>query len=127
QEFPARGRIEVEVLDLDRRPRRKRRGLDGRHGARLARETPGMTLAAAARGDRKPRDGADRRERLAAKAERRRALEVLERGDLARGESRDRERKVVAIDSRAVVDDAKPPDAALDEVDGDRLRAGVEA
>ncbi len=39
---------------------------------------------------------------------------------------RDRELQLVALDARAVVGDADPPDAAAGEIDVDLRRAGVE-
>ena len=121
QELAARGRVEVEILDVDRGAGGERGGLD-----RARRCRPRMRCArrgarpAARLDDREARHRADRGERLAAEAQRRGALEVLERGDLAGGEARDGERQVVALDAAAVVDHAHAPHAALGEVDRDR-------
>jgi len=127
QEFAASRRIEVEILDLHRRAGRERRGLDFGHGARVACDAPCVPLAGATAGDRQARDSADRSQRFPAKAQGRRALQVLERRNLAGGEARHGEGKVVALHADAVVDDAKTPHAALDQLHGDRLRACVEA
>ena len=90
QELAARRRVEVEVLDLDRGARRRAPRARPRTRARLARDAPRVALAPRARlDDRKARDRADGGERLAAEAQGRRALQVLERGDLAGGEARD--------------------------------------
>ena len=51
----------------------------------------------------------------------------LERGDLAGGVARERERQLLARDAAAVVGDLDELRAAARELDGDLARAGVEA
>ncbi len=127
QELPPRRRVVVELLHLDRRARGECGRLHRREAAPVARDPPGMALPGAAAGERQARNRADGRERLAAKPEGGRALEVLEGRDLAGGEARECQRQVVRLDSGAVVGDADAAHAALGQVHRDRLRAGVEA
>jgi hypothetical protein len=127
QELAARRRVEVELLDRDRRARRQRGRRDRRDGAAVDLDAPRVRLALGARREREPRHGGDRRERLAAKAQRGDRLEVGRRADLRRRVARDRERQVLAVDAAAVVDDADALDAAAREVDVDARRSGVEA
>ena len=86
-----------------------------------------MALALAPAHDRESCDRPDGSERLAAEAERGGALQVRERGDLAGGETRDRERQVVGLDTAAIVHDADAPRPAFGQLDGDAARAGIEA
>jgi len=60
-----------------------------------------VALAGPAAREREARAGGDGGERLAAEAERRGALQVLERGDLARREAREGERQVLRRDPAA--------------------------
>ena len=84
-----------------------------------------MRLAGVPRRDRQPRDRADRRQRLAAEAERADREQVVVR-QLRGGVALDREREVVARHARAVVADADQPPAAAVGDDIDAGRAGVE-
>ena len=54
------------------------------------------------------------------------ALEVIERGDLARRVARERERQFGGRDALAVVANADQPDAAVLDVDRHLTRAGIE-
>ena len=127
QELAPRGRVEVQVLDLDGGAARERRGLHRADRARFACDAPGVTIVRAPARDREPRDGADRGERFTAEPQCRRALEVFQRRDLAGGVARERERQIVALDARAVVHHLEAPHSALDEIDAHRLGAGIEA
>ena len=89
---------------------------------RQACDAPRRRLVMLTRGD-----GSDRGQRLAAKAEGGHVLEVVQRGDLAGGMARQRQRQFVARDAAAVVGDADLPHAAFGQLHGDRARAGVEA
>ena len=79
------------------------------------------------RDDAQPRHGADRGQRLAAKAEGGDGGEVIERGDLARGVPADRDRQLLGGDAAAVVAHAHEADAAALDVDFDAVCAGIEA
>ena len=85
-----------------------------------------MRVAGAAAREREPRHRGDARQRFAAKAEARDALEIAERGDLARRVARERKRQFFARDPAAVVGDLDHAHAACSEVDGELARARVE-
>ena len=127
QELAPRGRIEIEVLDLDRGAAGQGRGLDRGHRARFARDAPRVAVFGAPAHDGKTRHRTDRSERLAAEAERGGALEIFQRRDLAGGETRHRERQVVALDARAVIQHPHAAHAPFRELHRHRLRARVEA
>jgi DNA-binding SARP family transcriptional activator len=74
-----------------------------------------------------PRHRCDRRERLAAEAERGHGFELIERPDLAGRVAREREGEVLACDPGAVVVHLHPPRAAFDERHAELARAGIEA
>ena len=87
--------------------------------AAVDRDRPGVRLARVPRGDREPRDRADRRQRLAAEAERADVEQVVV-GELRGGVALDREREIVARHAGAVVGDADQPAAAAVGHDLDR-------
>ena len=72
-------------------------------------------------------DFGDRRQRLAAKAERADAEQVVGVGDLAGGVAGDRQRQVVRRDAAAVVDDADQVGPALPQRHVDPRRPGIDA
>ena len=84
-----------------------------------------MRLAGVARGDRQPRHGADRRQRLAAEAERADRDQIVV-GELRGGVAFDRERQIGARHALAVIADADQPAAAAVGEDVDAARAGIE-
>ena len=86
-----------------------------------------LSAGLGARGDAQPRHRADRGQRLAAKAERRHRLEILERADLAGRVARERERQFRAGDATAVVAHPDQADAAALDVDLDAARTRIEA
>ena len=88
---------------------------------------PRVFGARAAAGELNPRDGCNRRQRLAAEPQARHLFEVGEAGDLAGGVAGQREREFVAHDAAAVVAHPNALDAALLQVDLDVGGAGVEA
>ena len=126
QEFPPRRRVEVEFLHRHRRARRDRRGRRRAHAAAVDFDPPRVRGARRARGEREARHRGDRRQRLAAKAQRRDRLEVVRGRELRRRVPLDREAQVLAADAVAVVGHADAPDAAALEVDVDLRRARVE-
>ena len=75
--------------------------------------------------DRKPRYGADRRQRLAAEAERIDGNEILV-GELRRGVALDRKQQVGPCHALAVVGDTNEPAAAAVGQHVDAARAGIE-
>ena len=77
------------------------------------------------RRDRKPRHGADRRQRLAAKTERGDGDEIVV-GKLRRGMPLDRKREIGPRHALAVVGDANQPPAAAVGEHVDAARAGIE-
>jgi hypothetical protein len=127
QEFAARRGVEIEVGDRDRGALRARGGLHLAQLRALGGDRGAVRRMARAAGDRKPRHRSDRRERLAAEAHGRDALEVLEAGDLAGGVPGERERQLAARDAGAVVLDLHALDPARVEHHADRLRARVDA
>jgi hypothetical protein len=123
EEFPPGRRVVIEVAHFDDGAGHQRGRF--RLGAGFA-ESPGVAGAAFSAGQRQARDRGDRGQRLAAKAERGDAFEVVERGDLRGGVAGQGEREFVPGDAAAVVADADQLDAAFFELDLDRLAAGVE-
>jgi hypothetical protein len=126
QEFPARRRVEVQLLDGHRRAARERGRLDAAGRSPFDLDAPRVRPPGRARRDRGARYRGDRRERLAAEAERRNRLEVDDGDDLRRRVARERERQVLALDAGAVVGHADPLDATAGNVDVDLRRAGIE-
>ncbi len=127
QELAPRRRVEVQLLR--RRPSCRRRAPRARSAPTVPPSTSmrhACGLPAARDASAKPRHRGDRRQRLAAKAERRDRLEVVSGRDLRRRVARHRERQVLARDAAAVVGDADALDAAVLEVDVDLRGAGVE-
>ncbi len=126
QEFPARRRVVVELLHGHRRAggeRRRRRRADV---AAFDLDPPRVRLAGRARREREARHRGDRRQRLAAKAERGDRFEIVDGRELRRRVTRDRERELLALDAAAVVGDADALDAAAGEIDVDLRRARIE-
>ncbi len=120
------GRRGVEqVAHLDPRAVAERRGLHIGLLAAVDLDGPGMRLAGVPGGDRKPRHRADRRQRLAAKAQRADVVEIVVR-QLRGGVALDREREIVARHAGAIVGDANEPAAAAVGHDLDLARAGVQ-
>ena len=87
-------------------------------GATLDRERVGRAPAARSAGDLEPADRGDRRQRLAAKAERRDAKQIVA-GELGGGVALDREREFVGRHAVAVIGDRyqRPPAVVHDHVD----------
>ena len=84
-----------------------------------------MRLGGVAGGDAEPRHRADRRQRLAAKAQRADAQQVLV-VELRGGVAVHRDRKIGLGHAAAVVGDADPPPPAAVGEDVDPARAGVD-
>jgi hypothetical protein len=119
QELAPRRRIEIKLLDGDRRAAGKRRGRDRADGSAFDLDAPRMRPVESTRGDGHARHGGDRRERLAAKPECADRLEVDDRPRSSTSRAGDGERQIVALDAAAVVRDADALDAAARDVDVD--------
>jgi hypothetical protein len=91
------------------------------------RQACGASPSSDAADQSQPRNGGDGGERLAAEAERGDAFEVFEGSNLAGGVAGERQRQLLLRDAAAVVDDADLPHAALEQLDGNVARAGVDA
>ncbi len=126
QELAPRRHTVKEVANLDRRALRVRGRLHAAGLAVLALDRRARGGALPPRGQPQPRHRRNRRQRLAAEPERGDPLEVLERGDLAGGMARQREREFVRRDAGAVVAHADQADPAVLDVDRELLRAGIE-
>jgi hypothetical protein len=80
-----------------------------------------------AAGQRKARDGRDRRQRFATKAEAAYGFEIVQRGDFRSRVPRERQRQLVASDPGAIVGNAHELDTAAGEIDIDPRRARIDA
>ena len=123
EELATRRRVRVEVEHLDggaHRPGGRRHRAAGAVDARRRRSAGGAAEHAhlGYRGDRG--------QRLAAEPERGHALELLERGDLAGGVARERQRQLGGGDAAAVVGHHDAPDAALLDAQAHAACAGVD-
>ena len=126
-EAPPGRHVVEELTHLDGGAgRMRRRARPGEHPA-LAADLGRALRRLGARGDAQARHGADRGQCLAAKAERRHRLEILERVDLAGRVARERERQFRAGDATAVVAHPHQGDAAALDVDLDAARTRIEA
>ena len=79
-----------------------------------------------ARDQREPRHRSDARQRLAAKPQRGDAFQIIQRGDLAGGVPRQRQRDLLRVDADAVVAHADQAAAAALQLHLDARGAGVE-
>ena len=125
EELEPRRRRGEELGDLDPRALRRRRRPHRRFDAGLDHDRGAGRGVGGAGRDRKPRHGADRGQRLAAKAERPDARQVAV-GELRGGVALDRELEVLGGHAGAVVDDADEPASAALDRHLDRAGAGVD-
>ena len=125
EEFLARGRIEKEVFDLDRRAEARAGRVDV--GCLAARDGDFRAEVGALRPrlHGKARNGSNRRQRFAAEAERADGLEVACLPDLARRVPEDGEARVLFRHAFAVVRDAQEARAARHDFDFDLRGACV--
>ena len=126
EELLARGRIEKEVLDLDRRAEARAGRVDVGCLAARDGDLRAEVSALRPRFHRKARNGGNRRQRFAAEAERANRLEVVSRADLARRMAQDRETCVLFRHTLAVVRHAQEARAARQDFDFDLRGAGVD-
>ncbi len=127
QEATARGHIEEQIIDLDRGAEGARRRPDRADEALLREDRVSVGLAARSRGDAHARDRRERREGLAAKAERPHPVEILGRSDLAGRMPSQRERQVLRRDAAAVIAHPDAPSPAGFELDLDTPRPRIQA
>ena len=80
----------------------------------------------ATRGQRKAADRGDGRQRFAAEAQRGDGFQIIQRGDLAGGMTRHRQRQLFRRNAAAIVADADQPHAALFQIDIHAGGAGIE-
>ena len=125
EEFQPRRRRREEIARLDARSPgmrgRTRRAFDAVLDAHLE----GLRRAARAGADFEPRNRGDRRQRLAAKPQRRDRREIAV-GNFRGGVTLDREREIVGVHAEAVVADPDQASPARLDRDVDARRAGVE-
>ena len=117
QELAPRRDVVEQVADLDGGPARVRPRHRRRDPATVDLDGVGVLVLLPPRGDAEAAHRSDRRQRFAAKAEAGDALQVLQRGDLAGGVARHRQRQFVRRDAAPVVADADQAGAALLQVD----------
>ncbi len=127
QELAPRGDVEEQVAHLDRRSGLAGDGPSFAPRATLADELPAAIGAFDARAHREPRHGGNARQRFATKTERRHAIEIVERRELAGGMSRHRQLEVVGVDADTVVVDGDALHTALLHLDDNAPGAGVDA
>ena len=120
-----RGRVVEEVAHDDARAFGAARILDRAGDAALQVELCSAERAALARENVEPRNGRDRRERLAAKAQRADGGQILRRAQLARRVAQKSRRQLAWRDAAAVIADAKIGHAAVFHLHRHALRAGV--
>ncbi len=124
EELAPRRDLREQPLDRDARPRRQRGGTVGDDPAVVDGQRPAVAPAHPA-GERQPRDAGDRRQRLAAEAERgdRRQVAV---GQFRRRVALDREPQLGRGHAAAIVGNRQEVGTAAGELDGDGARPGVD-
>ena len=125
EEFLARRRIEEEVLYLDRRADIAARLDEVRLLAARDGYARAEVVTLAARQEREARDGRDRRQGLAAEAQRADGIEVTDFADLARRMAQDREVRILRAHAPAIVRHAHEARAARHDLDLDAGRARI--
>jgi len=123
EELPPRRRVVVEVAHFDYGSGRQRGWF--RFRGRFGAKSPGMIGFSLSAGQHNPRHRSYRGQRLAAKAERGDALQIVERGNFRGGVTCQRQRQFVTRNTATVVADAYQFDAAFLKLYLDRLTAGI--
>ena len=126
QEFPPRGHAVENIRDADRRPRRNARRLHADQLAARELDARSLLFFRRARFEKQPRNRGDRRQRLAAKSERRDRKQVVRGAQLRRRVALERQQRVVMVHSAAVVNHADHALAARFDFDANRARARVQ-
>ena len=126
EEFLARRRIEKEILDLYRRAEARPRLADIRRLAAADLDLRAEICARLARLHAEARDGGNRRQCLAAEAQRPHGREIPRLADLARRVAQDGELGVLAAHALAVVRHAHKARAAREDLHLDLRRARVD-
>ena len=125
-ELAPRRHVIEQIAHLHARADRVGRGLQGALYAAIVRNLPRLLEFEVARDHAQARDGGNRGQRLAAKAETGDILEVLERRDLAGRVACECERKLIGAQAAAIVAHANQSEASALDVDVDVPRARVE-
>ena len=126
QELPPRRQVVEEIVDLDDRAFRRRRFDDAGDGAAVDADLGAALPSARARTQQEMRHRRDRRQRLAAEAEREDRGEIVGAADLARRMPLDREPRILRLHPFPIVLDADLFLAAELDVDRNPPRAGVD-
>ena len=126
QEFAPRGRVEKQVAHDHRRALGAAGLVHVLNVARVERHVRAGCRAALPRRERDVRHGADRGQRLAAKAQRADGGQILRRAQFARRVAQEGRRQLARRDAAAVVADAKIGHAAVFHLYRHALRAGVD-
>ena len=125
-EFQACGGVIEQIADDDRRAH----GTPGLaalgHDAAVKMQRRAEIVFASAREQIDARNGGDRRQRLAAEAQRADRLEILRRAQLACGVAQEGRLGVLGAHAAAVVRDAQEGHAAVLQLDRDVLRPGID-
>ena len=128
QELAPCRRVEKQITHFHRSAHRVSGRLHSRfHFAPLGFHLPGLAGIGGTRGQRQTRDGADRGQRFAAKAQAHDSLEIFQIANLAGGMAGQGQRKVVRRYTAAVVANPQQLDPALLDVHLDTTGAGVQA
>ena len=125
QELPPGRQIEKQIRDFDERALGRSDLADVGPAPALDPDLGARERAARARPQAEPRDGRNRRQRLAAKPERAYRRQIRRVPDLARRVPLDSQLRVFTIHPDAVVFDRDEPFAAERDRDGDASRAGI--
>ena len=126
EELPPRRQVEEEVADLDARAPGEGDVRDGDEPLPFPLDHRPAVARAVEGPQGQPGDRGDAGQRFAPEAEGRDPLQVLLPGDLARRVPAEAERGVLAVHARAVVLDLDQALAAVDKLDPDLGRPGVE-
>ena len=127
QKLSPHGRVEKQIPHFDHGSAGHSARLNGRHRAAVDGNLGAVLAIGLAALDFEPADRRDRRQRLAAKAHRADAKQIVGPANFARGMARDGQRQVVGVNSLAVVRDANELGAPVDDLDIDAGGQGIEA
>ena len=126
QELEPGGRVEEEVVHLHARADLRRHAEPQGDHAALAAQPKALGGAAGAAGHREARDRADRRQRLAAEAERGDRVQVLVARQLGGRVALERQRQLLGRHAVAVVRDPDQRRPAIAQIHRDRARRRVQ-
>ena len=126
QELPPRGNAIEKVGDADGRAHRQPGGLHADQLAAGKFDAGAVFFLRGARFEQQARHRGDRRQRLAAEAQRRNREQIVGGAQLGRGVALECQKRVVVHHAAAVVDDADHALAARFDFDAHGIGAGVE-